>query len=248
LLRFTLDMSAGHLLIIRHGDQTLLLDTGAPASIGRRPTCRFLDREIPLLRSYQGMTAEGWSEIIGVHIDVLLGSEVLGRFDVTIDPDAGTVVFDTAPQELRTAAAPLHTVAGMPAVVFGLAGRRLRALLHTGAALSCLREADIGAYRSVGVVRDHYPGVGEFATDLHLVPLMFGDQPVMLECGRMPPTIERSLGPVDLHGIIGTNLLRTFSVGWGPGFSGLRLVARRRPAAPLGSVRFAAGQQIGQGS
>lgn len=248
MLRFTLDMSVGHLPIIRHGAQTLLLDTGSPVSIGSRSTCRFLDREIPLLRSYQGMTVEAWSEIIGVRIDVLLGSDVLGRFDVTIDPDAGTVVFDTAPRGLRTAATPLHTVAGMPAVVFGLAGRRLRALLHTGATLSCLRATDVGAYRCVGVVRDHYPGVGEFATDLRLVPLMFGDQPVMLECGRMPPTIERGLGPVDLHGIIGTNLLRTFSVGWGPGFSGLRLVASRRPAQPLGFVRFAAGHQIGRGS
>ncbi|MGE5760491.1 MAG: hypothetical protein ACM37V_09080 [Gemmatimonadota bacterium] len=243
-----MDMSVGHLLIIRHRAQTLLLDTGSPVSIGRRPITRFLDREIPLLPSYQGMTVEEWSETIGVHIDVLLGSDVLSRFDVTIDPDAGAVVFDTAPQNSRTAAAPLHTVAGMPVVVFGLAGRRLKALLHTGAMLSCLRTADVGAYRLVGVARDHYPGIGEFTTDLRLVPLMFGDQPIMLECGRMPPTVERVLGPVDLHGIIGTNLLRTFSVGWRPGFGELRIVARRRPAAPLGFVRFAAGLQIGRGS
>lgn len=217
----------------------MLLDTGSPVSVGHRRTCRFLDREIPLLRRYQGMTVEEWSETIGVNIDVLLGSDVLGRFDVTIDPDAGDVVFDAAPLGPRTGGAPLYTVAGMPAVVLGLPGRRLRALFHTGAMLSCLREADARAYRSVGVARDYYPGVGEFTTDLRLVPLMFGDQPVSLECGLLPLAIEQALGPVDLHGIVGTNLLRTFSVGWGPGFSELRLMARRHPAAPLGFVQFA---------
>ena len=238
-------MRGGHLLI-RHAAQTMLLDTGSPVSIGYRPSCHLLDREIPLSRQYQGMTMEQWSETIGVRIDVLLGSDVLGRFAVTIDADAGDVVFDGAPLGRHAGAAPLHTVAGLPTAVIRTAGRKVRALLHTGATVSCLREADLAPHRAVGVVRDYYPGVGEFATELRLVPLMFGDQPVHLECGRLPPTIEAALSPLGLHGIVGTNLLRTFSIGWGPGYSGLFLAPRRQPAAPLGFAPSVAGPQISQ--
>ena len=225
MFRCPLEMPGGH-LILRHDTHTLLLDTGSPVSMGRRPTYRFLDREIPVLLRYQGMTMEQWSESIGVNIDALLGCDVLGRHAVTIDPVAGHVVFDEDPPQPCARIAPLQTVAGMPVVEVGLAGRRLRALFHTGATLSCLREVDARAQRCVGVARDCYPGLGEFTTELRQVTLTFGDLPVSLECGLLPSAIEQALRPVDVHGIVGTNLLQAFTVGWGPHFSELRLVAR----------------------
>jgi hypothetical protein len=224
MLRYPLEMPGGHLLL-RHDAHTLLLDTGSPVSMGRRSTYRLFDREIPVLQRYQGMTMEQWSESIGVHIDVLLGCDVLGRHAVTIDPVAGYVVFDEDPALSFGRNARLWTVAGMPVIEVGLAGRKLRALLHTGATLSCLREVDIRAQRCVGVARDCYPGLGEFTTELRRVPLTIGDQPFSLECGLLPPAVEEALHPVDVHAIVGTNLLQAFTVGWGPGFSELRLMA-----------------------
>jgi len=236
VLQYPLEMPGGH-LILRHDAQVLLLDTGSPVSLGRRSTYRFLDREIPVLQRYQGMSMEQWSERIGVNIDVLLGCDVLGRYAVAIDPAAGHVVFDGDPASPGSAVAPLWTVAGMPVVEVGLAGKKLRALFHTGATLSCLRELDTRTHRCVGVARDCYPGLGEFTTELRQVPLMIGDQPVRLECGVLPSAVEQALRPVEVHGIVGTDLLGAFNVGWGPGFSELRLVARRL-TAPLRLARF----------
>ena len=224
MLRCPLEMPGGH-LILHHDGDTLLLATGSPVSMGRRSTYRFLDREIPVLRRYQGMTMEQWSESVGVNVDALLGCDVLGRHAVTIDPEAGEVVFDEDPPRPSSGVAPLGTVAGMPVVEVGVAGRKLRALLHTGATLSCFREVDTRTQRCVGVARDCYPGQGEFTTVLRAVTLMLGDREVSLECGILPPAIEQALRPVDVHGIVGTDLLRAFAVGWGPGFSELRLVA-----------------------
>src|SRR5512144_3385455 len=225
MLRCPLEMPGGH-LILHHDGDTLLLTTGSPVSMGRRSTYRFLDRELPVLRRYQGMTMEQWSESVGVNVDALLGCDVLGRHAVTIDPEAGEVVFDEDPPRPSSGVAPLGTVAGMPVVEVGLAGRKLRALLHTGATLSCFREVDTRTQRCVGVARDCYPGVGEFTTVLRQVTLVFGDLPVSLECGLLPSAVEQALRPVDVHGIVGTNLLQAFTVGWGPRFSELRLVAR----------------------
>lgn len=236
MLQYPLEMPGGH-LILRYDSQALLLDTGSPVSLGRRSSYRFLDREIPVLQRYQGMSMEQWSERIGINIDALLGCDVLGRYAVAIDPAAGHVVFDGDAASPGSAVAPLWTVAGMPVVEVGLAGKKLRALFHTGATLSCLPELATRTHRCVGVARDCYPGLGEFTTELRQVPLMIGDQPVTLECGVLPSAVEQALRPVELHGIVGADLLRAFNVGWGPGFSELRLVARRL-TAPVGLARF----------
>jgi hypothetical protein len=242
-----MEMRGGH-LVVRHDVQALLLNTGCPVSMGRRPSFEFLDREIPALQRYHGMTVEQWSEIIGSHIDVVLGSDVLGRYAVAIDPEAGRVVFDDDAARPHARSARLETVAGLPVVEVGLAGGRRRVLFHTGATLSCLRDADTRAHPCVGVARDSYPGLGEFATELRQVPFVFGDQPASLECGQLPAPLERALRATDIDGIVGTNLLRTFAVGWGSRFSELRLAARDTFTTPVRLARFAEIHQIGRAS
>jgi len=121
-------------------------------------------------------------------------------------------------------------------------------LFHTGATLSCLRDVDTRAHPCVGVARDCYPGLGEFATELREVPFVFGEQPVSLECGLLPAPLERVLRATDIDGVVGTNLFRTFSVGWGPRFKELRLAARATSETPVPRARFAVMHQIGRAS
>jgi len=229
MLRYPVEMLGGN-LVVHYDNLDLLLDTGSPVSLGRHPTCYVLGREIPLLQRYKGMTVEERSAHVGTNIDLVLGSDVLGHHGITIDLQSGEVDFDDDPPGPHVRVAPLQTVGGIPVVEVGLAGRRLRALFHTGAAVSCLRDADTRTYRCIGVARGCYPGFGEFATEVRRVPLTFGDQPVGLECGLLPSALERALRPVGVQGVVGTNLLHAFTVGWGPGFSELHLQPRRLSA------------------
>jgi hypothetical protein len=242
-------MPGGHLVIL-HDGQSLLLNTGCPVSMGTRPSFAFLDREIPVLQRYHGMSVAQWSEIIGVNIDGLLGSDVLGRYAVAIDPEVGRVIFDENPfPGLRACVAPSSTVAGLPVLEVGLGGRRIRVLFHTGATLSCLRDADTNRLPCVGVSRDYYPELGEFATELRRVPFLFGDQQVSLVCGLMPYGLERALGAVNVTGLVGTNLVREFALAWSPGFRDLSLV--RRTAAtptPVDQTPYDTPSQIGYAS
>jgi hypothetical protein len=226
MLRYPLEMLGGN-LVVHYDNLDLLLDTGSPVSMGRQPSCYVLGREIPLLQRYKGMTVEQRSGQLGTNIDLVLGTDVLAHHAVGIDLQSGEVDFDDDPPGLNSRVAPLATLGGIPVVEVRLGGRTLRALFHTGAALSCLPDAETRTYRCVGVARDSYPGFGEFATELRRVPLMFGDQPVGLECGLLPSAVEAALRPLEVHGVVGTNLLQLFSVGWGPGFSELRLQPRR---------------------
>jgi hypothetical protein len=46
-------------------------------------------------------------------------------------------------------------------------------------------------------------------------------------CGVLPPVLEQALIRVGVCGLVGTDLLRWFRVGWPPGFTELHLLARR---------------------
>ena len=235
---YPLEMFGGHLLI-RHKRQALLLATGSPVSVGRRTRCRFLGQEFPLELQYNGLTTDQLSEHVGTRIDVLFGADVLARFAVTIDAETSRVVFGDDRGLHRGRVVPVETIGGIPVVDVGLAGRALRMLFHTGATVSCLPGGDTRPYPCVGVARDFYPGLGEFATELRRVPLTFGDQAVGLICGMLPPVLARSLLLVGVHGIVGTNLLQSFKVGWAPGFRELRLLVR-----PASAERLAAPVQL----
>ena len=232
-------MPGGH-LIIRHGDQSLLVNTGCPVSMGIRPTLMFLGREIAVLQRYQGLTVSQWSEIIGLNIDGVLGSDVLGRHAAIIDPERRRVVFDEKlPPGSQAQAVPVSTVAGLPVLALGLAGARVQLLLHTGATLSCLRDSDTKDYPCVAVVRDCYPGIGEFTTELRQVPLLFGGQRMNLDCGLMPAPLEQALRAVQVAGVVGANLLEQFAVAWGPHFQELSIVERRDAARPIHPAPYA---------
>jgi hypothetical protein len=213
----------GHVLL-RQGDQVLLLDTGSPVSVGQQTPCRFLGRDFPVQSTYNGMTTDALSEMLGTHIDVLLGADVLAQFGVSIDTETCRVAFGDDPWLTGAKRLPLHSVGGIPVVDVTLAGKARRLLLHTGATVSCLMSTDIRPYPCTGIARDVYPGLGEFATELRLVPITFGNQVEELECGSLPAVLQRALLMVGVHGLVGTNLLRTFKLGWSPGFHEMRLL------------------------
>ena len=217
----------------------MLVNTGCPVSMGTGPSFVFLGHEIPVLQRYHDLTVPQWSEVIGVHIDGLLGSDVLARYAVVIDSEAGRASFDEVRAKPQGRKVPLSVVAGLPVIEVGLGGGRLRVLLHTGATLSCLRDSDTKDYACVAVARDCYPGVGEFTTELRRVPLLFGDQPVNLECGLIPAELDRALRAVGVSGVVGTNLLQEFAVSWGPRFSELGLMARRTASPPVSPAAYA---------
>ena len=223
----------GHLMLW-HDSQVLLLDTGSPVSIGRGPSWRFLGRDFPLESSYNGMTTEELSETLSTQIDVLLGADVLAQFRVTIDTETGLVAFGDDEWLAGARVLPLHTVGGLPVVDVTLAGRSRRLLLHTGATVSCLASRDTDPYPCVGTARDLYPGLGEFATDVRVVPITFGSHTDELECGSLPMALERALLSVGVHGLVGTNLLRSFKLGWSPGFRELRLLRHTAAVALSG--------------
>lgn len=230
-----LEMVGGH-LIIDADEHMFLLDTGSPVSMGRGTTFRFQNREFPVLPRYKGMTTDTLSETIGAHIDAVLGTDVLSWFPVDIDPETHRVAFSWEDLMPGAHAVPLRRVGGLPVVELEVDGKSFHALLHTGATMSCFPSASTRPFPCVGIERDFYPGLGEFASELRRVPLMIGGLAVTLVCGVLPPVLEHALGRVGISGLVGTDVLREFRLGWSLGFTQLRLLARHavHPPTPVG--------------
>jgi hypothetical protein len=202
----------GH-VILESGGARVLLDTGAPISVGSVRNWTFEGTPVPLERDYYGVTTEKLSAHIGAGIDVLLGMDFLGSQVFQIDVEAGEFRLlgpgEPLPPGERV---PIKLLVGVPTVAFQLDGAEVRAFLDTGARLSYLSEELIDGFEAVATVRDFHPSAGLFETPVRLVPVAFGETPATLHSGALPPTLDASLTAAGVRGIVGTDLLEQFMV------------------------------------
>src|SRR5262245_17553435 len=97
-MQFPLTLISGHLILDIDG-QKVLVDTGAPRSVGQPSRWTLLGREHPLLPDYLGATPAVLSELVGTHIDLLLGADILGQFAFVVDTRSRRMAF--APAETQ---------------------------------------------------------------------------------------------------------------------------------------------------
>ena len=76
---FDINFYDGH-LIINDNDQKVLVDIGSPKAIGRSNHFVFMDQEYNCTTSYLGT-----SKLMDYDIDVLMGMDVLGRYEMLTD-------------------------------------------------------------------------------------------------------------------------------------------------------------------
>src|SRR5262245_41592216 len=114
-MQFPLTLVSGHLILDIDG-QKVLVDTGAPRSIGRQARWTFLGREHPLIPDYLGASPAVLSELVGTPIDLLLGADILGQFPFVVDTRSKCITFsppETQPTDIEL---PLTFLRGIPIV------------------------------------------------------------------------------------------------------------------------------------
>jgi hypothetical protein len=219
----------GHLLFAVDG-LTVLIDTGCPVSVGRRPAWSFLGRTHDLAPELLGVDLDVISSHVGEPLDVLLGADLLASAPFAASLADGRIAFGPAPPRGRGVEMPLADVMGVP-VVHVMAGEGVLPLyLDTGARLSYLHSDLLAACEPGGKARDFYPGFGEFETPIFRVSVRLGGESLSLDCGRLPPLLETPLLTAGVRGILGTELFRTFDVVCDLPRSRLRLCRRKGKA------------------
>ncbi|MCS6804709.1 MAG: hypothetical protein RMM98_15675 [Acidobacteriota bacterium] len=205
----------GHLFVELVGE-LWLLDTGAPTSFGASRSITIAGEQFSLGSSYLGLTSETLSQFVGVPCVGLLGADVLGRFDHIFDTTAGSLTVSTAELSHIGLTVRLDEFMGIPIITARVGGRNCRMFFDTGAQISYFQGDSLTEFPYAGCVTDFYPGVGQFQTDTHEVPVSLGGVSFVLRCGMLPGLLGMTLMMAGTEGIIGNAILSNRTVGYFP--------------------------------
>ncbi len=200
----------GHIIFDMDGKR-VLLDTGAPVSVGEAERIDFLGETFRLVPSYFGVNLVDLSKNIGDHIDILMGSDIIGCFDCLIDPTTSSVTIGKNLCEFSITTA-LESIMNVPIISCSIDGSRVRMFFDTGARLSYLDPEIAERGEPRGEEQDFYPHTGKFTTKAYTKSLRIAEEPMNLKVGVLPQLLQMTLKAADVSGIIGTAILDNFKI------------------------------------
>lgn len=221
-------MVDGYIIVTSDDGKVCLVDTGSPVSVGSSVHVLLAGARHALTPSLRGRAAHELPGPIGVRIDVLVGADILNRYDISIDPERRVLEFSDEEDDVEGEAVPVELLSGVPVLEANVGGRRIKVFFDTGAPVSYAREEILQAFPRVGTADDHYITCGAFQAALHRVPVTLGSRTFTLDIGVLPPALQETLLAVGVEGILGTALLRYFMVAYMPRRRRLILAARRQ--------------------
>lgn len=213
--KLTLCFNEGHLFIVLEGE-LWLFDTGAPTSFGEHEGIVLAGEEFSFDSSYMGLSAGILSEFVGIQCSGLLGVDVLGKFDHIIDAvqNTLTVATDELPHNGQTIG--LSEFMGIPIIKVMVSNLEYSMFFDTGAQISYFQDESLTNHPACGIVKDFYPGVGQFQTDTYQVKISLEGAIFELRCGSLPSLLGATLMMADTQGIIGNQILENRVIGYFP--------------------------------
>lgn len=210
------DLVNGH-IVLKANANSLLIDTGAPSSVGNSSPLDFAGRTHDVSPNYMGVTPESLScHSVGTTINGLVGADILNQYDILFDSSRHRITLSEEELPTDDDFLPLDAFMGIPIIETVVAGETVRMFFDTGAKLSYLNPDLSAKFPSAGEERDFYPGVGDFTTHTHTVPIGIGGREITLRVGILPELLQATLMMADTGGILGTALLDAYTVLFAP--------------------------------
>ena len=199
-------------LIIEDNGKTILVDTGSPFSIFDDATLEFCGRQFP--QGQHIYTADTISNLLGMHVDALVGNDILQHFNVLIDYAGGSITIADEDLELPGAVAlPFELSFGVPKIAMTLQGEEKRFFLDTGAKISYVSSRMTAGLESVETATDFYVTIGNFDTPIYNMEASVAGQAFNVRVGNLPSLLEISLiGLSGTAGVIGYDFFNRFKV------------------------------------
>lgn len=211
-----LEIHGGH-MFLRFNEGLLLLDSGSPQSFAKASSLEIAGQKFALADQFLGLTPALLSGYVGVECLGLMGSDILGEFDLIIDAIHNAVLFSRDPLPCSAQTVPLDFMMRVPILSVIIGYNTYRLFFDTGAQISYVQVDTLGDYPAAGQFQDFYPGFGGFTTETHLVGMEVGGCQFSLRCGRLPDLLGMTLGLAGVQGILGNECLRGRKVGYFPG-------------------------------
>lgn len=233
---YTYQLHKGH-PVVNLGGKGYLFATGAQRSVGNSPILLHR-RDIDPKPSHQGVTVAGLRQRFGKELAGMIGCDLLSPFTVNFYPEDRLVRFSEA--KVRGGITlPLSTINGVPVVEIEVSGRRLSMLLDTASAVTLLPEAVVRHSELQGRNLAFHPLAGTFHTHHYTMEVCIGDACRLFRVGIVPEALDYVLGPDNIDGVLGVDVLQHFGLCLSIGERFVKLgrrsvsPARQRRQAPL---------------
>lgn len=213
---FTINNFDKHLIIEDIG-KTYLIDTGSPFSIFEGDSLEFLGQTCHknnLMALAARVMPTDISNLLGMHVDALIGNDILKHFAICFDYGNSEITFSDEGLTLADAVAlPFNTGFGVPKAKMNLLGHEGLFFLDTGAKISYVNSATTNGLTPDGTDTDFYPGSGNFETPVFNLETTIADKTFNVRYGNLPKMLEISLiGLSGTNGIVGYDFFNSFKV------------------------------------
>jgi hypothetical protein len=208
---YQINLFKGHAIIVE-GENTILIDTGAPSTIHATNNIEFCGKSYHCTTSQMGLTVEKLAEMLGTKITTLLGTDILSKYKIMFDYRNKLVKFATKEYELNGEEVKISSFMGIPIIELLVSNQPLKFFLDTGAKLSYLSNNFTANYNSVGREVDFYPGVGEFETECYEILTSIGNREFLVKYGNLPDLLQMTLMLGGTNGIIGFDFFNNFKI------------------------------------
>ena len=201
----------GHIIVeINHFDY--LVDTGSPISFGRGGSICINGQTFLLNHSAMGVTPDSISALSGLHMDGLIGMDILSKFDIRFSLNE-TRFSDTAMDhsDLAIILPVIDTMMSVPIISLIIAGEHRRLFFDTGAQLSYLSD-DLLTGVSTGQREDFHPSIGRFTTNAYTIDVGLNANVESLTFGSLPPSMAILLDIGRAKGVVGSELLNKYTI------------------------------------
>jgi hypothetical protein len=209
--QFQITLFKGH-PIIKDGENTILIDTGAPSTIHDSSVLTFCSENYNCSTNYMGLTVSKLSDLLGMKITTLLGADILSEYKILFDYKNEEVEFNKQEIPFDGYETSISNFMGIPVVQLSIDNQKLKFFLDTGAKLSYLSKSITSKHVSIGTDEDFYPGVGKFETECFEISTSFETKNFIVKYGNLPPLLQMTLMLGGTDGIIGFDFFNNFKV------------------------------------
>lgn len=198
--------------IISDGENTMLIDTGAPSTIHASDSLHFCSKNYSCTTNYAGTTVSKISAMLGTNITTLLGTDVLAGYKILFDYKNKVVEFSEQENTFDGKVTTISSFMGIPIITMTIGNQKLNFFLDTGAKFSYLSNSITSSYEIIGVDEDFHPVLGKFETKYFEISTRFDDYDFTVKYGNLPPMLQKTLISGKADGIIGYDFFKRYKV------------------------------------
>jgi hypothetical protein len=204
-----------HLFIMIHGNKWLI-DTGSPVSFGEEDSLSICNEVFKIENTYGALNAEEISSHIGLIVRGLIGVDILNRFDTLFSINKYEVAFSKDRINLEGDILPIDSFMGIPTIKVNILDTEYTMFFDTGAQISYFQSPLLKDFPSNGTIKDFYPGIGEFETEIYLLDIDIGLSKYKLVCGSLPTLLSETLMMASVQGIVSNEPMLDKTIGYFP--------------------------------